>query len=99
MRATAVKTKIDPSSEADIKPAPGAPVAVRVAKGGSEPVASPARELQARLESDYAEGWDGEAAGAVTRWPLYLAVPFWLGLASLMWVGLITAGLTLIRHL
>ncbi len=99
MRAAAVQTKIEPSFEAGPKATPEASVAVQVADSGFEPVSSPARALQARLESGYAEDLDTRRTDQAGRWPLYLALPFWIGLSSAMWVGVVAAAWALIRHL
>jgi hypothetical protein len=99
MRAAAVKTKIEPSFEAAPKATPEASVAVQVVEGGFEPVSSPARALQARLESGYAEERGIEGTAQDGRWPLYLALPFWVVLSSLMWTGVVTGAWALIHHI
>jgi len=96
MRKAAIQTKNEPAFEA---PTPEATVAVQVAEAGFEPVSSPARALQARLESGYFDSLAAGVADEEARWPLYLALPFWIGLASLMWGGLIAGILAVIHHL
>jgi hypothetical protein len=58
---------------------------------------SPARILQERLQSNPwaasdAVEFDGK------RWPLYLALPFWLGLSGAMWAAIIGCVWLLLRH-
>ena len=91
MRTSAARSVVESSSpsSAPSQVEPEAPAAVQVAEDGREPVASPARALLERLESGYAEGPEAEAFAAESRWPLYLALPFWAGLSALMWAGVI----------
>lgn len=59
--------------------------------------ASPARVLQERLQTNI---WG--AADVVEfegkRWPLYLALPFWLAISGLLWAAIITSVLALFHH-
>jgi hypothetical protein len=58
---------------------------------------SPARVLQERLQSSQLSS-PGAAAIEDKRWPLYLALPFWLGLSGLTWAAIIAGVLALIPH-
>ena len=100
MRTSAARSTVEPSfsppAEADV----AAPASVQIAEPGLEPVASPARQLQVRLESGYAaDAWPAEAAKPDGRWPLYVALPFWAGVSTVMWGGIIGLVWVVSRHL
>lgn len=99
MRTSAARSAVESSFSAPPEAESAATVSVQVAEQGVEPVASPARELQARLESGYGDGWAAEAADPKARWPLYLALPFWAGVSTLMWAGIIGLVWVVSRHL
>jgi hypothetical protein len=95
MSVPAVRPIAVPAGE-PVQPAqPG----LKAVEGADETAAhpSPARILQERLQSS---GW--AAAGDVEidekRWPLYLALPFWIGLSGLMWAAIIVGVLALFHH-
>lgn len=98
MRTSAARSTVEPSLPAGAKTEPAA-ATIQVADAALEPVASPARALQARVKSGYADGWEAGAADAEGRWPLYLALPFWVGISALMWIGIIALVWTIGRHL
>jgi hypothetical protein len=97
MRTSAAKSTVEPSFSPPVEAA--ATVSVQVAEEGLEPVASPARQLQVRLESGYADAWPAEAARPDGRWPLYVALPFWAGVSTAMWGGIIGLVWVVSRHL
>lgn len=99
MRTSAARSAAESSFSTPAETEAAASTSVQVADAGLEPVASPARELQARLESGYAGGWEAEAAGKQGRWPLYVALPFWAGVSMLMWGGIIGLVWVVSRHL
>ena len=99
MRTSAARSVVGTSFTTSDEAESATAASVQVAERGLEPVASPARELQARLESGYAEGWAAEAADTKGRWPLYLALPFWAGVSTLMWAGIIGLVWVVSRHL
>jgi hypothetical protein len=99
MRTSAAQSAVESFFSTPAETESAASVSVQVAEAGLEPVASPARQLQARLESGYADGRAAETADTKGRWPLYLALPFWAGVSMLMWAGVIGLVWVVSRHL
>jgi len=99
MSTSAARSAVESSFSTPAETESAASVSVQVAERGLEPVASPARELQARLESGYAGGWEAQVADKQGRWPLYVALPFWAGVSMLMWGGIIGLVWVISRHL
>jgi hypothetical protein len=62
---------------------------IQLVEGGRGSIPSPALSLQSRLGRDCRADGAAVRSGIGTRWPLYLALPFWLVVSALMWVAII----------
>jgi hypothetical protein len=96
MSVPAVRQVAAPSAKRS-QPAPSSLAAVDTAGGTACASPSPARVLQERLESNLCAAGD-TVEFEDKRWPLYLAVPFWLGLSGLLWAAIIASVLALVPH-
>ena len=96
MSVPAVRQVAAPSAKRS-QPTPSnlAAVDTAVATPGGAP--SPARALQEHLETNlWASAETAEPEDK--RWPLYLAVPFWLGMSGLLWGAIISGILAVVPH-